>query len=390
MPHRPRLRALVASGALLSGGLAAFASAAPAGAETTAFYVHGHRLLTVFGDRTDNRIVVSRDTAGHILVNDGYVDIHGASATVDNVDLVQVFGRGGNDSISLDETNGALPKAQLSGGHGDDHLTGGAEDDLLAGGAGDDVLTGGRGNESLIGGDGNDFVDGNQGADTALLGAGNDVFQWDPGDGSDVVEGQAGNDAMVFNGAAAGERFGVAANGSRVRFTRDLGNITMDLAGVERIDTNTLGGQDSFTAQDLTGTDITQLGIDEAGLGGAPDGVADRITVDGTAAADTITVKGSAAAGVAIGGLPAAVRITGTDAIDGLDIEAGAGDDVVTAAGLDAGAVTFSADGGEGNDLLVGSAGDDSLHGAAGDDVLEGGPGNDTLDGGTGSNVLIQ
>ena len=390
MPHRPRLRALVASGALLGGGLAALASAAPAAADTTAFYVHGHRVLTVLGDRSDNRIVVSRDTAGRILVNDGYVDIHGAGATVDDVDLVQVFGRAGNDSIALDETNGPLPKAQLFGGRGDDHLTGGAEDDLLAGGAGDDVLTGGRGNESLSGGEGNDFVDGNQGSDTALLGDGNDVFQWDPGDGSDVVEGQDGTDAMVFNGAAAAERFTVAANGSRVRFTRDLGTITMDLAGVERIDTNTLGGRDSFTAQDLTGTDTTDLRIDEAAVaGGAPDGVADRITVDGTAAADAITVSGSAAS-VAIAGLPEAVHISGTDAIDGLDIEAGAGDDVVTAAQLNAGAVTFSADGGEGNDLLVGSAGDDSLHGGAGDDVLEGGPGNDALDGGTGNNVLIQ
>jgi len=389
MQHRPRLRALVATGALLGGGLAALASAAPADAATTAIYVHGHRVLSVFGDRTDNRIVVSRDTAGDILVNGGYVDIRGATATVDDVDLLRVFGRAGNDSIALDETNGPLPKAQLFGGRGDDHVSGGAEDDLLAGGTGNDVLTGGRGNESLVGGTGDDFVDGNQGTDTALLGDGNDVFQWDPGDGSDVVEGQAGTDAMVFNGAAAAERFTVAANGSRVQFTRDLGNITMDLAGVERIDTNTLGGRDSFTAQDLTGTDTTELRIDEAGPNGTPDGVADRITIDGTAAADTIAVSGSAAS-VAVAGLPEAVRLTGTDAIDGLDVEAGAGDDVVTAGRLDAGAVTFSADGGEGNDLLVGSAGDDVLHGGAGDDVLEGGPGNDSLDGGTGNNVLVQ
>ena len=34
----------------------------------------------------------------------------------------------------------------------------------------------------------------------ALLGAGDDTFQWDPGDGSDTVEGQDGTDTMVFNG----------------------------------------------------------------------------------------------------------------------------------------------------------------------------------------------
>jgi hypothetical protein len=37
-----------------------------------------------------------------------------------------------------------------------------------------------------------------------LLGAGDDVFQWDPGDGSDVVEGQDGTDTMTST--AAGRR----------------------------------------------------------------------------------------------------------------------------------------------------------------------------------------
>ena len=56
-----------------------------------------------------------------------------------------------------------------------------------------------------IGGDGIDIVDGNQGNDTALLGAGNDTLQWDPGDGSDMVEGQAGVDTLVFNGSTVNE-----------------------------------------------------------------------------------------------------------------------------------------------------------------------------------------
>ena len=61
----------------------------------------------------------------------------------------------------------------------------------------------------LLGGDGNDFIDGQQGNDVAFLGAGNDVFQWDPGDGSDTVEGQAGTDTMLFNGSAGDEIFEV-------------------------------------------------------------------------------------------------------------------------------------------------------------------------------------
>ena len=58
-------------------------------------------------------------------------------------------------------------------------------------------------------------MDGQQGDDVALLGAGDDVFQWDPGDGSDTVEGEAGPDRMLFNGAGVGETMDVSANGGR-------------------------------------------------------------------------------------------------------------------------------------------------------------------------------
>ena len=51
-----------------------------------------------------------------------------------------------------------------------------------------------------------DSIDGNGGSRSALMGAGDDTFVWDPGDGSDIVEGQDGNDTMVFNGAAAAEQ----------------------------------------------------------------------------------------------------------------------------------------------------------------------------------------
>ena len=101
------------------------------------------------------------------------------------------------------------------------------------GGAGNDTILGSHGADMLLGGDGNDFIDGNQGNDMAFLGAGDDVFQWDPGDGSDTVEGQDGTDTMLFNGANISENIDISANGGRVRFTRDVGNITMDLNDVE-------------------------------------------------------------------------------------------------------------------------------------------------------------
>ena len=61
----------------------------------------------------------------------------------------------------------------------------------------------------------------------ALLGAGDDVFHWDPGDGSDIVEGQAGRP----DGLQRQQRprpWTSRRNGGRVRFFRDAANITMD------------------------------------------------------------------------------------------------------------------------------------------------------------------
>ena len=74
---------------------------------------------------------------------------------------------------------------------------------------------------------------------------------------------------------------------------------------------------------------------------------------------------------------------------DRLTVNALAGDDVVDASGVAAGAMLLTLDGGDGDDVLLGGAGDDTLLGGAGDDVLIGGPGNDTLDGGPGSNIVI-
>jgi Ca2+-binding RTX toxin-like protein len=385
MKSRNRIGAAVATCALAGAGLA---FATPANAATSALFVHGQGVLVVTGDNSDDNIVVSRDVAGHILVNGGAVDVRGATPTVQNVDVLRIFAGGGDDTVSLDESNGPLPVAVIFGGSGDDHITGSSAADFILGGSGDDVLIGGRGDEFFSGGDGNDFVDGNQGTDTASLGEGDDVFQWDPGDGSDVVDGGSGHDTQLFNGANAAETFDVAPNGSGVLFTRSLGTIRMDLTSVEQLDTNTLGGADAFTVHDLTGTGVSAVNINEAGGNQLPDGVADRINVDGTAGADVVSVSGSTSASVT--GLAASVTVRGTDSFDGLEVDGGAGDDTITAGGLAAGVLSYSADGGDGNDLLVGSAGDDTLHGGPGNDTLNGGPGNDVLDGGPGTNVVIQ
>jgi len=94
--------------------------------------------LSVFGDNLDNNIAVSRDAAGKILINGGAVAVQGGTPTVANTSLIQAFGQGGNDTITLQETNGALPRTNLFGGTGNDVLIGGSGGDMLFGQAGND------------------------------------------------------------------------------------------------------------------------------------------------------------------------------------------------------------------------------------------------------------
>jgi Ca2+-binding RTX toxin-like protein len=486
----------------------------------TASFLPGTGQLTEFGDAADNTIVTSRDAAGTILVNGGAVSVVGGTPTVANTSLIQVFGQSGDDVISLDESNGALPAANLFGGDGNDTLTGGSGNDMLFGqagndvllgkggndflfggdgndtltggagddqvfgqagndrmiwnpgdgtdlfeggdgndtaevnggngaetftitpngtrvrfdrispapfsldigttenlvlnanggddvitasnglaglikltidgGAGNDTITGGDGDDTLLGGDGNDIIIGGRGNDVAQLGAGDDTFVWNPGDGNDTVEGQAGNDTLVFNGANVAEKVNITANGSRVRFTRDVANITMDLNGIENIDFTARGGADNITVGDLTGTGVTQVALDLAGTPGTGqgDGAVDQVTVNGTGQADNIQVIG-AGASVTVAGLAEQVNLTGAEAADQLTIASGNGNDTINAGALPAGIIGLTIDGGAGNDTITGSQGNDTLIGGDGNDTVIGGRGNDVASLGNGNDTFV-
>src|SRR5499426_236481 len=206
-------------------------------------------LLSVFGDNLDDTIVMSRDAAGQILINGGAVPIAGGQATVANTAMIQVFGQGGNDTITLDESNGALPAAQLFGGAGNDVLTGGSGADLLFGGAGNDTLFGKGGNDLLFGGAGNDTLIGGAGDDQVFGEAGNDRMIWNPGDGSDLFEGGDGTDTAEVNGGNASETFAITANGTRVRFDRvSPAPFFHDTGTTENLVVNANGGDDTITA----------------------------------------------------------------------------------------------------------------------------------------------
>jgi Ca2+-binding RTX toxin-like protein len=487
----------------------------------TATFVPASGTLTVIGDALNNSIVVSRDAAGKILVNGGAITIQGGSATVANTALVQVFGQDGNDTIALDESNGALPAAILFGGAGNDTLTGGSGndqlfgqagndillgkggDDLLFGGDGNDTLTGGTGNDqvfgqagndrmiwnpgegtdlneggdgidtvevnggngaenfqvtangtrvrfdrvspapfsldigttenlvvngnggddviqagnglaplisltfdggagndtliggdgndTLIGGDGNDIINGGRGNDVALMGAGNDTFVWNPGDGSDTVEGQDGIDTLQFNGANVNEHIDLSANGSRLRFTRDVGNIVMDVNGTEQVNFAALGGADTINVGNLVTTDVLQVNLDLSGTTGSGigDGQADTVIVNGSGGNDSIQVSGGGSS-YAVTGLHSVVTVQGSEGTqDALVVNGLIGQDTIDASTLPAGVVNLTIDGGSGNDTIIGSAGADTLIGGDGNDTITGGRGNDTAFMGAGNDTFV-
>jgi Ca2+-binding RTX toxin-like protein len=481
----------------------------------------GNGVLSIGGDDNANAITVSRNAAGDLFVNNGAVPIIGTPATVTTIQSIVISGRGGNDTITLDETGGPLPAATLSGGDGNDTLTGGAGADVLNGddgndsllgkagndtlhggagndtllgntgtdqafgdagddlmiwnpgegsdlneggdgidtalvnggdvaetytasaangnrillqrtspgpfsvdigtsehvvlnmaggddtftggvglanlaaftvdgGAGNDTILGTDGNDLLTGGDGNDLIDGNAGADTALLGAGDDVFRWDPGDGSDVIDGQAGADTMLFNGAAADETVDLSATRhGHLLFTRSPGNIVMDTDDVETVQFNALGGADNITVHDLRYTDVTQVDLSLLSPTNTGDNATDTVTVEGTRHRDHVTVTG-APGGVSVTGLSAVVNIRGAEPTDTLTVNTLNGNDTVNASNLQPGAIAFTADGGNGRDLLIGSPGDDTLLGGTGRDILIGNAGTDHLDGGPGHDRVFQ
>jgi Ca2+-binding RTX toxin-like protein len=292
----------------------------------TAVFAPGAGILTVTGDNQNNNVVVSRDAAGSLLVNGGAVKINGGTSTVANTSLIQIFGQGGDDAITLNEANGALPKSNIFGGAGNDTLTGGSGADMLFGQSGNDTLLGKGGGDFLFGGADQDVLTGGDADDQVFGESGNDRIVWNPGDDTDLNEGGDGVDTIEVNGGNGAETFTTFANGTRVRFDRtDPAPFSLDIGTSEKLVLNANGGNDTASA----GNGLAAL---------------IQITMDGGTGDDTIL--GGDGNDFLFGG-------DGNDFVDG-----NRGADT---AFLGAGNDTFQWDPGDGNDVVEGQDGTDKL-----------------------------
>ncbi|MGI8980394.1 MAG: dockerin type I domain-containing protein [Pirellulaceae bacterium] len=324
----------------------------------------------------------------------------------------------GNDRVNLSRTTLALPGAatlttQIYGGEGDDTLIGSPYIDRIYGGVGNDTLIGRQGADNEYGEEGNDLF-GDQlagvggisnltaddaGNDQMFGGAGSDRFVWDPGDNNDTMEGGAGeSDQLVFFGNGAAETFAFTQNGTRLTFTRSVGAVTLDVAGVDQVTLQTGGGADIVTINDITQTDVRSIDVNLANADGTADAAVDNITVFGREVADSVAILAPSAGVLAITGLKYDINIR--NAVAANDVftfnAVGGNDTVFTADDLSAQFTTanFTVNGGLGNDTisgygtLNGDAGDDTLVGGSLANVISGGAGNDTINGGGGDDAL--
>ena len=246
-------------------------------------------------------------------------------------------------------------------------------DDVIVGSPGDDKIFGFGGNDTICGGGGNDQITGGQGNDTVFGEAGNDTFFWFPGDGSDRVEGSTEIDTLVMAGAIVAENIGLSAVGGRLRLTRDVASVVLDVGSVELVSFGARGGSDTITVASLAGIGLQQVTLDLEGVADSktPDGVADSIFVFGTTADDQITLTSSGTT-MNIAGLGPAIQIRNADpTLDTLAVYGVEGSDHITAQGVTAGVMNLTLDGGPGSDTIRGSAGADTLVGDSGDDTFE-------------------
>ncbi len=164
----------------------------------------GNDRIIVNGSDTTNTFTVG--TAGAAPGFDLRV-IGPFTIDIRNAEVLEINGRGGDDSINASALPAGLIALAITGGPGTDTIVGSAGDDLII---------------------------------------------WNPGDGSDTNDGGPGNDRIVVNGSEGNNTFTIGTAGVAPGFDlRFVGPFTIDIRNAEVLEVNGNGGDDVINASGL-------------------------------------------------------------------------------------------------------------------------------------------
>ncbi len=277
-------------------------------------------------------------------------DLGGADGDLDRV-VVHDSDEGNQTSVSFfsdrvsvlaevwTTLTGAEPtdRLRVNGNDGDDIVS--ASTDAMAltldGGDGDNVILGGPGRDTLIGGDGFDDVKGGSRRRHRLPARRLQPLQLGAGRRQRHRRGRPDPRLDVLRRQRRRRDLRARASRRHARFTRDVGNIVMDLDGIDSIEAMAGAGADTFRIGDMRGTDVSELNASLAPGGGAGD--PDRVEIEGTEGDDAVAVSGKKVVfgSVTVTGLPVKLGISFAQiGFDSLAIDTLGGDDSVDTAGL--------------------------------------------------------
>jgi Ca2+-binding RTX toxin-like protein len=335
-----------------------------------------------------------------------FLSLQGETATVNGVvyefvSAISYQSGGGDDyTVVTTEGDGTSIAVHIDAGDGNDTID--ASESIapidFSGGAGDDFLVGSSSTDTLSGGDGNDIVLGMLGTDTINTGAGNDYISGG-GQMDHIVPPNDGQTYVVTVVETYPGMYEITGDDHHdiIDITVSMGDSTFTLSGttyanVSAISVKTNGGSDSVRVHSIDGPGSISAAIDlgighdnaslnfDGGIWGGPGMDTLSLTdsfrgiVDGNEDNDTIKVNGSSQEVYVLGG---------------------GGDDLI-----DCSLNSFSvrANGGSGNDSIIGSPapdelygddGDDKVYGLGGADMIDAGSGFDYCDGGNGNDIFL-
>jgi Ca2+-binding RTX toxin-like protein len=188
----------------------------------------------------------------------------------------------------------------ISGTGGNDSIVGGNGHETINGGGGNDTISGGAGSDSIDGGAGDDSLVGADGNDTVAGGAGNDYLSG--GTGRDLLQGGDGNDTLETSFYYSGEGpdtldGGLGDDTYLINYKYSGQDVFVDAGGIDTVDTYlgwTLGpGMENLILRIADESGIPGTGNELNNVIRSVTGYKGTFTLDGADGNDTLIGDGN-------------------------------------------------------------------------------------------------